>query len=546
MLFQTWYLRTLYWFHSNIHKYISGSALLVKSLTLVDINFTFSRFFVRKGQRHINPRCVVLSHSFQVCSYMIIPGPLQVLFHFSLPLFSPTFTNTLFRISFISLGILDIIMASTSTTSAATEIQILQETIETALAQKGRHYSNCLTFAWRFEADKTSADKDTAHFQTILKLLGLPEAAELVIENGDETPQDTLRGFLYDLRRERLAMTPGRCLLIGHYAGHGSVFSEEFYFTSDPSLQQRFAYAWSLELLVLPFVKFPDTDCILILDSCFSGAAKRHHSLFEPDESGGSSEPNWSAELVCSVGPAQKRRRNWSDLARGQDKTFTSRLADEVAREVERGVTTVRLTDIIANLRETSSPDRLPEYQLEAGIVGIGIPNLSRLGAPPYPRPFTPLPTLLRPSSPTPNLSVMFQIHLNRVAPEDVAIEQLITWSQNRGLDLELVGVYKSRPTTVQFRGPYQLWAQVNGLPGFSFICEILDRRNMLEDIRHHMDIRRESSWELESSWQLEPSPQLESSLESHPSWQREVLWPFESSGRIDQPLWLQGSLLRQ
>lgn len=416
--------------------------------------------------------------------------------------------------------------ASTSTTPAATEIHILQETIETVLAQEGRRYSNYLTFAWRFEADDSSADKDTAHFQAILKLLELPEAVELVIEKDDEMPQEALKRFLYDLLKERLVMKPGRCLLIGHYAGHGSVFADEFFFapTADSSSKRCFAYAFSLQYLTFPSTAFPDTDSILILDSCFSGSAKRHSDLFNPDRSG-LSGPDWSGELVCSVGPAQKMRPDWSKLARGQDKTFTSRLMDEVIREVRRGSTTVSLIDLIANLRKTSSADRLPEYQLEAGKVGIQIPNLRLTEPVHHSGTVDPSATLLHLSPHIDDLSVIFQVHLHSVSPEDIEIEQLFAWSQGLHHDLELIGVYQSRPTIAHFRGPYQLWAQLNGLPRFSFVCEIFGRRNMLEDIRPEWENFPESPWDLGPMWQPEPLNMPEPLNVPEPPFQLQSRW---------------------
>lgn len=386
-------------------------------------------------------------------------------------------------------------MASTTTASSATEVRILQETIETALAQKGRHYSSYLTFAWRFEAD-SSADKDTAHFQTILELLGLPRAVELVIKKDDTTPGLKITGLLVELLNQRLTM-PDRCLLIGHYAGYGSLIDDVFYFTSP--LDQRFSYEGHLQPLMDRSQVFPNTDCILILDSCFSGTATRCNS--SSDSSG---------ELVSSVGYAEKTQANWSYRARFQDKTFTSRLAEEVAREVDRRATDISLTNLIANLRKTSSVDSLPEYQLQAGNVGIRIPNLRCIEPPAHCKatqqqgrqaslssPASPASAGLSPAIPhsrssTADLSVIFQVHVNNVAPEGIKIEQMVAWVQslNRDFDLELMGVFKSRSTVVVlFSGPYYLWAQVNGLPGFSFLGEVFGR-NLLKDIRHRAEIR--------------------------------------------------------
>ena len=144
----------------------------------------------RKIQGHKYPfhPLLVLSSSF---SLHLIIARVQSIWsspicsHYSLTTLT---IGTLFRTSFICVDILNIIMTSASTASCATEVQAFQKTIETALAQRGRHYSPFLIFAWRFEDDDTSASKDTNNFQSILKMLGLAQATELIRAKDDNTP----------------------------------------------------------------------------------------------------------------------------------------------------------------------------------------------------------------------------------------------------------------------------------------------------------------------------------------------------------------------
>jgi hypothetical protein len=74
-------------------------------------------------------------------------------------------------------------MNAPATTQPDTDVQAIREVLEEAIAQRGRYYTNYFSFSIRFETDNTSASRDTAHFQDIMKLLGLPKARELVIEN---------------------------------------------------------------------------------------------------------------------------------------------------------------------------------------------------------------------------------------------------------------------------------------------------------------------------------------------------------------------------
>lgn len=377
-------------------------------------------------------------------------------------------------------------MTSPSKASPTAELQPLRSRIETALDQRGRHYSNYFTFAFRFEADDTAAEKDTANFQTILELLGLPQAVELVIKAGDKTPRWRIIGFIGEMFQSQV-INSGRTLLIGHYAGHGGVIEkDQLYFVSGPPSPLRVLYDSTLGELMNSMMVPLDTDCCIIIDSCYSEIVTRSRN-----------ESQFAAEVVASVGPDQKSLGNWSNLARVQNGTFTSRLADEIAREVGRGASSVGFEHLIETLRQRSKPDSMPVYHLKAGASGIRIPNLKHLSPSPHmslttPQPLrqasvsspapsspgSPSPDMFRPSSSTPDLSVIFRVHLNNVNPAGLEAEQLLDWvrSLSKNLGVELMGVYKSRSTVLLFHAPWSVWANLNGLSGFSFVCEILSR----------------------------------------------------------------------
>lgn len=86
-------------------------------------------------------------------------------------------------------------------------------------------------------------------------------------------------------------------------------------------------------------------------------------------------------EIVAAVGAEQKAFGNPAANPRVQTETFTSRLSDEVAQLVGNAeVVTVSFSEIIANMRKSSNPDRLPEYVLKVGHsrIRIAIPESSR------------------------------------------------------------------------------------------------------------------------------------------------------------------------
>ena len=80
-----------------------------------------------------------------------------------------------------------------------------------------------------------------------------------------------------------------------------------------------------------------NTHADLILDCCVSGMPSR-----------GTEWRNRSVEIIASTGLEQSALGNSSDLARIQNCTFTSRLADGVARSIGReDVTSIFFAEVV-------------------------------------------------------------------------------------------------------------------------------------------------------------------------------------------------------
>ena len=359
-------------------------------------------------------------------------------------------------------------MASSGTQAQAatiSEISQLRTRIEAALDQPDRHYTCYFTFAIRFEKDDTNAEQDTANFQSILNLLGLPAAIEMVIPASDKTPPIwALHAWWAELIIAKLHQKTGPALIIGHYAGHGGLNSRgQWCFSASPQYPACFLYENSFDCYFEESNVPPETDVWIILDACYSEVATRR------DEGEGHPQTR-IAELIAAVGPEQKASENWSYSARNQNKTFTSRLAEEVAREVDKNARGINLADIISNLRQqqrNSNPDTMPIYQLKAGNFGIRIPNLNNnIPSPPDQRPSShalassssvsesiPSPfQTLHPSTAFPaDHSAIFQIHLQAVDPTGPEAQKLLEWLlslKGAELGIELKGVYKTNNST--------------------------------------------------------------------------------------------------
>ena len=293
-------------------------------------------------------------------------------------------------------------------------VQILQSTLQTAISQRGRYYKQVLSLAFRFEADDTQANRDTGNFQNILKALKLYEAVELVLSAGDPTPGWTLTDKLRTLLVTRHKID-GRVLVIIHYAGHGALnASDKLIFLANPNSPTSLSYDGSLSILENDDYT-QDTDVIIILDSCYSGTAARAMDIKDR-----------SIEIVASVGYDQQALGNSSQLARLQNKTFTSRLADEVAKQVGQGVTSVSLAELVTRLRETSHQQRKPVYRLKVGTTAIRVPNQGSTSVAPHlrltgdQRRQMSVSQPLSGSSSTPsaqNLTALFKVHTNTDNP---------------------------------------------------------------------------------------------------------------------------------
>jgi hypothetical protein len=362
--------------------------------------------------------------------------------------------------------------------AAEEEILRLRQVLSNTIAQRGKFYKNFFAFTVRFEGDDTSADRDTKNFQDMLRLIGISSVKVIVLEKADKTPAFTLSYLLRDLFKQ-ISVLDGRTLLIGHYAGHGAIDAmDRLFFFDSPRILQKVSLK-SFEELYDETTEdlLSQTDVLMIFDSCFSGLATR-----------GLESGDRSVEIISSVGSAQKAHGNSPDLARVQNRTFTSRLADEVARRVGRGATTISFAQVIDDLRCTSQPERKPQYKLQVGSMGMRVPVR---GATQTPESQTGVPSLARlprqqsgssksyvsaSSSIASTATVIFKVHLKESRTDSVEVVQLIEWlySLNENIDLELSGVYESNCCVILLLAPWFMWAELQGLQGFSFVEDTL------------------------------------------------------------------------
>lgn len=102
--------------------------------------------------------------------------------------------------------------------------------------------------------------------------------------------------------------------------------------------------------------KLERTDVVIILDSYFSGNVIRATPSTER-----------TVELLAAVSADQRAFGIPSDSARIRNRTFTARLAGEVAIRRGRKEKSLVLSDVLADLRSQSNVGRLPVFETVAG-----------------------------------------------------------------------------------------------------------------------------------------------------------------------------------
>lgn len=361
---------------------------------------------------------------------------------------------------------------------------MVQGVLENAIDQRGRSYQELFAVSVRFEADETSADNDQQTFFNLVKCINIPLASNhpqsLVIGTDDVHPGWTVAFFLERLL-DVISTCEGRSLLLFHYAGHGGLNANgDVIFYAQNSGVRSFDYLRTIErTLVDPSIltepKLKRTDVVIILDSCYSGNAIRATPSAER-----------TVELLAAVSADQRAFGNPSVSVRIRNRTFTARLAGEVAVRRGRNEKFLVLSDVIASLRSQSNAERLPLFETVAGSKAIRLPLKPRTGNEPEPSrpPCGALGSSESSGSHKPsnqNLRVIFTVHIN-TTPHDNDLQSLVEWvrSLDPFLGLELTGVHLSRSTLLTFSALWHVWGNLKGLPCFSFVGEVFGENLLL------------------------------------------------------------------
>ncbi|MCJ1397564.1 hypothetical protein MMC11_000758 [Xylographa trunciseda] len=327
----------------------------------------------------------------------------------------------------------------------------------------------------------------------MLKLLAFPAATECILDT-DRIPAWEINGHLEQISKQCDTLD-GRKILLVHYAGHTSTDSNgELLFLPTLGAEKPALYMRTLYSLCEDHLGFELMDVVMILDSCYSGTAIR-----------GIPTSDRSVEIIASVGTDgtdQTALGNTSYAARTQNTTFTSRLVDQVALRVGRGILAINFAEIIGGLRRTSQSDRTPQYSLQRGKVGIRIalPSL-----PPHARA-----TKMRPSSSSdsigatsvmsiPDVRAIFKVHLSSPEAASGEVQKIVEWIHqlNPAIGLEISGLYSTRSTCLILEAPWHIWALLQNSTNLDLVCETFEKNQLPDALakinRNQLDKRQEN-----------------------------------------------------
>ncbi|MCJ1379355.1 hypothetical protein MMC17_002456 [Xylographa soralifera] len=345
------------------------------------------------------------------------------------------------------------------------DLQDLRSVLQDAISQRGKYYEHKLALSIIWKDDDTRADKDVSHFQDMCKMLGFPHATECILDT-NKHPFWDVTGNLGRISKQ-CDILEGKKLLMVHYGGHATVnINGELLFVPVPDATKPVPYLRTLHSLCEKHSGFEMVDVIIILDSCYSATAI--HGMLSDDR---------SVEILASVGTEQRALGNLSYAVRTQNKTFTRRLAEQIALRVARAEPSINFAAIIAELRRTSNEQRRPEYSLQRGKVGIRIALPSK---PPHVRAGE-----LRLSSSSeaagatstpskPEIFATFKVHLTSAEAKSSEALKLVEWIHllHPKVGLTLQGLYSTSSTCLVLETPWYVWLQVQNLPGFELVCE--------------------------------------------------------------------------
>ncbi|PKY06263.1 hypothetical protein P168DRAFT_325150 [Aspergillus campestris IBT 28561] len=227
--------------------------------------------------------------------------------------------------------------------------------IDSAVHQRNSAYSNAYALSIRWEDDDTRAHEDTAHFQCILKMLGLPKADELVLQPTDRTPGWTVQSSMVEML-EAARISQGKAIILCHYAGRAYHDKGAFMATAQADERPMNLGVFCLDLALDRSYYLADidhVDVVFFLDCYYGFEASR-------------APPNSGDRIVEILAATGKTPRSALGLPPARN-TVTGILAVEMMRRQREGHRSVEFADLVQALRGRDTVVVTPVHGLTMG-----------------------------------------------------------------------------------------------------------------------------------------------------------------------------------
>ena len=191
-----------------------------------------------------------------------------------------------------------------------------------------------------------------------------------------------------------------------------------------------------------------DVDVVFIIDSCFSGfAANRTLPVQVPRV----------VEILAACESDKTALGNKGQ----QNRTFTAKLADTVAKQKGKGEP-LSFAEMMA-LVDKDSPKIKPFYELFLGPASVRLPFPSNDQVQPT--------TSTSSQLSLANYRAVFSVHLPGL-PTREALKNLVEWIRNldRSMNITLDGVYNTDSVGLVMEAPFHVFAQLERLPGVKLV----------------------------------------------------------------------------
>lgn len=309
--------------------------------------------------------------------------------------------------------------------------------ITRAVNSRSQVYNNSFALSIQWKQDNTCASTDTENFQVILSTLNLDKAEVMVLAEKDPTPGWTLDDKIRSIFQVA-ARTPGKSIVIIHYAGHGSVRDNRLFATEGPSHRSIDLQRCINEAVAGSFQDYDigDTDTVFVLDCCYSHVATR------------ASDPRNRSVEILSASDDQT-----PEALTPPRNTLTGKLRGEIARRKHAGHRFIRLSDVMETIR-ANSPVVKPTYHVKLGESTCF--------------PFTGV-TRIDPNTITPTLRAAFSVHIAENMTRE-QLERFVHWIETLppAFRIELDAVYPTNSTLLMLQSSYALFWNLAGYPGVS------------------------------------------------------------------------------